>query len=339
MAKIRVLVVDDSALIRNLITGILSSDSGIEVIGTAATPIIAREKIKDLNPDVITLDIQMPEMDGLTFLEKIMTLRPMPVVMVSTLTEKGAVETIKALELGAVDYVTKPSATSGSGVSEFSADLITKVKCAATATIKKIEKREFKKIQANTSFNPRSKVVAIGSSTGGIEALTKVIMQLPENCPAVLISQHMPAKFTASFASRLNSDATVNVYEAEDNMPVKPGNVYIAPGNFHMRICQTGVDLSIKISQDELVNGHRPSVDILFHSFANTIAKKTTAFILTGMGSDGALGIKEIREKGGKTYGQNQQTCLVYGMPKAAHACGGTEHEIDLMDVAKIIME
>ncbi len=344
MSKIRVVIVDDSALIRNVISNILSSDPEIEVVGTAANPLIAREKIKLLNPDVLTLDVQMPEMDGIAFLEKIMMLRPMPVVMVSSLTEKGASETVKALALGAIDYVTKPSSVGGVNADQFAFELIQKVKCAAAAKIKIQNKNDINnrsKIEAGDQYNPHAKIVAIGSSTGGVEALTKLITSLPSNAPAILIAQHMPAKFTASFAARLNTDTSLKVVEAEDNMLVMPGHVYIAPGNYHMRIhpiLKANAEFCVKISQEDLVNGHRPSVDILFQSFAQHVAKKTIAFILTGMGNDGAMGIKAIRDNGGETYGQNQESCLVYGMPKAAKECNGTSKEVHLNEIPEIIM-
>jgi two-component system chemotaxis response regulator CheB len=341
MKKIKVLIVDDSAVIRNICTQILSSDPEIEVVGTAEDPFDARDKIKLLNPDVITLDVQMPRMDGLTFLEKIMTLRPLPVVMVSTLTEKGASATIKALELGAIDYVSKPSSLGGSNnLDSFKEELIAKVKIASESKVKPLSTEKIEPIaKTSSNFNPKDKIVAIGSSTGGVEALTQIILQLPANAPSILIAQHMPVQFTASFAKRLNDHAAVTVVEAQDQMTIEVGHVYIAPGGQHMRIIDKGTGHAIALDEGSLVNGHRPSVDVLFKSFASIIPKKTLAFILTGMGNDGALGCKELFDKGALTYGQNKDSCVVYGMPKAANELGAVLEELNLNQIAMKIMQ
>jgi two-component system chemotaxis response regulator CheB len=341
MKKIRVLIVDDSAVLRNIYTKFLSEDPQIEVVGAAEDPYDARDKIKLLDPDVITLDIQMPRMDGLTFLEKIMTFHPLPVIMVSTLTEKDASTTIKALELGAVDYVHKPSTFGGSGsVDVFRTELIEKVKIAAQAEVKFKKVNALNSVETGVNFSPCNKMVAIGSSTGGVEALSKIIPQLPKNAPAILVVQHMPEHFTLSFAKRLNELADVTVLIAADKMPIETGHVYIAPGNSHMKIIEReNAGYAIALDDNPVVNGFRPSVDVLFNSFADLVPQKTVAFILTGMGTDGALGCKAIYDNGGKTYGQSKESCLIYGMPKAASECNGIIEEIDLNQIVIKIMQ
>lgn len=344
MKKTRVLVVDDSVLIRQLFTELLNSDPGIEVIDTAFDPIDAREKIKKLNPDVITLDVEMPHMDGISFLEKIMSLRPMPVVMVSTLTQKGADTTLRALELGAVDYVSKPTEKqTRNTLSELKEELIAKVKTAANS---KVRQRKIKIANENAVDRSRivrfvptkecqGKIIAIGSSTGGVEALREIITMLPANSPPVVITQHMPPTFTKSFANRLNSCSEVTVHEAEHNQIIRSGNVYIAPGGRHMEIKQSGVNLVCHLSDGPNVSGHKPSVDVLFQSVASVMQSKAVGVILTGMGKDGSAGMLAMKKAGAFNIGQNEETCIVYGMPKAAFSLGAVDVETSLGKIAE----
>lgn len=351
--KIRVIVVDDSSFIRHVVSQILNDDKDIEVVATAIDPYDAREKIKLYNPDVMTLDIQMPRMNGIDFLEKVMRLRPMPVVMLSTLTEKGADITFQALELGAVDYITKPTKNFEEHFADFSAELIEKIKVAKSANIKPLPPKEdvpvLKSGEESTQprlkgyerANPDRMVIAVGSSTGGVESLTKIMVDLPENAPAVLVTQHMPQGFTASFAQRLNSLCAVKVVEAQDNMPIKSGTVYIAPGHAHMKV---GRDLNglyvIKLDlTGPNVSGHKPSVDVLFNSVAKEMGRVAAGFILTGMGRDGADGLKKMREAGCKTFGQNEESCVVYGMPKAAYQIGAVEKQVHLNQISTLFMQ
>ncbi|CAO4834220.1 MAG: Protein-glutamate methylesterase/protein-glutamine glutaminase [Holosporales bacterium] len=357
--KIRVLVVDDSSFIRHVVSQILNSDPDIEVVATAEDPYDAREKIKLYNPDVMTLDIQMPKMNGIDFLEKVMRLRPMPVVMLSTLTEAGADVTFQALELGAVDYISKPTKNFEDHYQEFSAELIEKIKVAKTATIRPLTLNEDQQKQANmdavlhqaerpqfarlTGFenaNPDKFIIAIGSSTGGVEALTHVLQQLPENAPAILITQHMPSGFTGSFAQRLNSTCAVRVVEAKNDMRIKAGTVYIAPGNAQMRVGHVSDGYVIKLDPDgPLVSGHKPSVDVLFESVCKEMGRHVAGFILTGMGKDGAKGLKMMHDVGCRTFGQNEQSCVVYGMPKAAQQLGAVDREVHLNQISTTIMQ
>jgi two-component system chemotaxis response regulator CheB len=337
---IRVLVVDDSALIRQMLTEILVGDREIEVVGAAPDPIIAREKIKALNPDVITLDIEMPRMDGLSFLEKLMALRPTPVVVVSTLTQKGADAALRALELGAVDYVAKPLVDIRQGVSALGAELIAKVKTAAVARISARDRRESAKKLAvfDHRLSTQGLVVAIGASTGGVEALQQVLTALPANIPGTLITQHMPPGFTASFAKRLDARCAMTVSEATDGARVMPGHVYIAPGNRHLELARSGAHYFCRLHDDVPVSGHRPSVDVLFASFAAHAGKNAVGVILTGMGSDGAAGLLKMRQAGARTLGQDESSCLVYGMPRAAKLVGAVEDEFPLAKIPQEIL-
>lgn len=319
MSRIRVLVVDDSPTMRGVITAILRRDEEIEVVGAAGDPIEAREAIKALSPDVITLDVEMPRMNGIEFLEKIMRLRPTPVIMVSTLTQTGAATSVEALELGAVDCVGKP---------DFD-DLADKVKAASRARIRALGDR-----QASTpvrhAYRPGGCLLAIGSSTGGVEALITMLSCFPENCPPTLITQHMPAAFTASFAARLDRQCAAKVDEATNGAPIRVGQIYLAPGGVtHMEV-QGGVQPRCKLIESPNVNGHRPSVDALFGSIARTIGARAVGVILTGMGRDGALGLKQMRDAGARTLGQNEASCVVYGMPKAAYEIGAVERQMPL---------
>ncbi len=316
---ISVLVVDDSALIREVLTRTLGADGDIRVIGTACDPMEAREKIKQLNPDVLTLDIEMPGMNGLAFLDKVMRLRPMPVVMVSTLTRKGAQETVLALELGAVDFVAKPNADLSGGIESFAANLRQKVRAAAEADVRaRALRAEAPLVPVRTARAPLGTVIAIGASTGGVEAIRAVLSRLPVDCPPVVIAQHMPAGFTQRFAARLDELCEIGVVEAEDRMPLVAGRAYVARGGYHLRIERTSGTLKCRVTADELESGHRPSVDVLFHSVANTVAAMAVGVILTGMGRDGARGLKAMRDAGAYTLGQSPSSALVYGMPRVA---------------------
>jgi two-component system chemotaxis response regulator CheB len=332
---VRTLIVDDSASMRATLKRMLSSDPGIEVVGMAPEPFAARDMIKALNPDVMTLDVEMPGMDGLSFLERIMRLRPMPVVMCSTLTARGAQVTIEALRLGAVDYVTKPSGTPDD-IERDAALLCEKVKAAARSVARAGPQRL--PVQPSAAGQCAGKVIAIGSSTGGVEALFSLLPALPEDCPPVLIVQHMPAVFTASFAERLNGECRVQVVEAVDGTPVMPGTVYIAPGGeTHMEL-SGGAQGRIKLRRGDPVGGHRPSVDVLFRSVASLGASAVGA-ILTGMGCDGAEGLLAMRRAGARTLGQTRETCVVWGMPRAALELGGVEKEVGLSAMPEAILK
>jgi two-component system chemotaxis response regulator CheB len=332
---IRVLVVDDSALIRQVLTELLQTDRDIEVVGTASDPYAARERIKQLNPDVITLDIEMPRMDGLSFLEKLMALRPTPVVVVSTLTQKGADAAIRALELGAVDYVGKPRLDIRSGMLELGEELVAKVKAAA-ASRPRIRGRT--PPPAALTFDPSlsavGRLVAVGASTGGVEALQELLLALPAQAPAMLITQHMPPGFTASFARRLNEQCAMTVIEANEGRRIVPGQVCIANGSQHLELVRSGADYHCHLSDGPLVSGHRPSVDVLFSSVASVAGKNAIGVILTGMGHDGAAGLLAMRQRGASTLAQDEASCLIYGMPHAAKLLGGVERELPLSGLA-----
>lgn len=333
--RIRTVIVDDSASMRATLKRILSSDAEIEVVGVAPEPFAAREMIRTLDPDVITLDVEMPGMDGLSFLERIMRLRPMPVVMCSTLTARGAEVTIEALRLGAVDYVTKP----GGNPQDIERDallLCEKVKAAARATVRPA--RDPAKAPAATAGVDRDVVIAIGSSTGGVEALFSLLKALPADTPPVLIVQHMPASFTRSFAQRLDSECVVHVVEAVDGTPIRRGTVYIAPGGqTHMEL-RGGLHGRIRLRAGDPVSGHRPSVDHLFRSVSG-IGQAAVGVILTGMGADGAEGLLAMRQAGARTFGQSRESCVVYGMPRAAMQIGAVMKEVSLSAMPEAILK
>ena len=327
-SPVRVLVVDDSAAMRAVLRAVLSADPDIEVVGGAPEPHAAREMIKTLDPDVLTLDVEMPGMDGLSFLERLMRLRPMPVVMCSTLTARGAEVSVEALRLGAVDCIAKPAG----GVRELARAgqvLRETVKAASRA-----RPRAPSAVKPVTAGNLRDNcVIAIGASTGGVEALFAVLSALPANCPPVLIVQHMPAAFTAGFAARLDRLCPMHVVEAVDGTAIEPGTAYVAPGGRHMGL----VHGRIRLSDAAPVSGHRPSVDYLFGSIA-PLGARATGVILTGMGADGAAGLRAMRDAGARTLGQNEASCIVYGMPRVARAAGGVEHEHHLNALPKAIL-
>lgn len=351
MKPITVLIVDDSALIRQMFKEMLDSEPDIEVVDTASDPLDAREKIKRLNPDVLTLDIEMPKMDGLSFLEKIMTLRPMPVVMASTLTQKGGEATIRALEIGAFDYVSKPlSGQTRDTISALKDELVTKVRAAARANMAgRSTARRVPQAPAIVPFHPPGShlsgklarhIIAIGSSTGGVEALREIFLRLPANCPPIVITQHMPETFTKSFAARLDSLSQVTVSEAMNHDRLKEGHAYIAPGgNNHLKIVKIGADFVCKLEEGPPVSSHRPSVDVLFHSVAEAVGSRAVGIILTGMGKDGAEGMKAMRDHGAYNIGQNQATCVVYGMPQMAMKAGATHIELPLNDIPAAMLK
>jgi len=329
--KIKVLIVDDSALIRSVMSEIISSQPDMEVVGVAPDPLVARELIKQTNPDVLTLDVEMPKMDGLDFLEKLMRLRPMPVVMVSSLTERGSEITMRALELGAVDFVTKPKISIQSGMREYTELISDKIRAAAKARIKPRTLTPAAVSGALPALrNPLTsseKLIIIGASTGGTEAIREFLMQMPSDCPGILITQHMPEGFTTSFARRLDSLCKISVSEAKGDERVLPGHAYIAPGHSHLLLARSGANYITRIEQSEPVNRHRPSVDVLFRSAALAAGKNAVGVILTGMGKDGAAGMLEMKTAGAYNFAQDEASCVVFGMPREAIALGGT-HEV-----------
>lgn len=328
MSKVRVLIVDDSATIRGVISSILGRDAEIEVVGFAGDPLEARELIKQLNPDVITLDVEMPKMSGIDFLERIMRLRPMPVVMISTLTQAGAATSLQALEIGAVDCIGKPDFE---GLAE-------KVKAAARARVRPLSQRPTTPTPVK-GYRPGSKLIAIGSSTGGVEALLTVLASFPENCPPTVITQHMPATFTASFAARLDKLSAPKVQEATDGAPLLAGHVYLAPGGAAHLEVTGGAQPRCRLLTGHPVNGHRPSVDVLFHSVCRAYGRRAVGIILTGMGRDGADGLLAMREAGASTIGQDEASCVVYGMPKTAFEIGAVERQLALGSVARAALD
>jgi len=334
----RVLVVDDQAVIRKLLTDIINTSPLLTVVGEAADPLIARDEIKRLNPDVITLDIEMPRMDGLTFLKNLMRLRPMPVVMISTLTERGAPATLEALELGAVDYIAKPTQNLQANLSAYSDELIDKVVTAANAHVRQLKLEKTKNIQTAASTGVRYKsqhLFAIGASTGGTEAIKEVLLDMPEDCPPIVIAQHIPPVFSTSYAMRLDASCAMNVHEASHGQIIEPGNVYIAPGDDHLTVRKKGVMLVCALDQADPVNRHRPSVDVLFDSVAVVAQQNSTAAILTGMGKDGAEGLLNIRNAGGITIAQDEETSVVWGMPGAAVGIDAAGQVMPLQEIAR----
>lgn len=343
--KTKVLVIDDSALIRSLLTEIINQQSDLVVVGAAPDPIVAREMIKQLNPDVLTLDVEMPKMDGLDFLEKLMRLRPMPVVMVSTLTERGSEITMRALELGATDFVTKPKTSISDGMREYTEIIADKIRTAAKARISSLQ-RSAKPVAPGDApvmlKNPlisSEKLIIVGASTGGTEAIKAFLMQMPSDCPGILITQHMPAGFTKSFANRLDTLCKISVKEAVDGERVLPGHAYIAPGDQHLLLGRSGANYVTKLSDAEPVNRHKPSVDVLFDSAALNAGKNAIGVILTGMGKDGAAGMARMKEAGAYNYAQNEETCVVYGMPREAVVQGGVHEVAALLDLPKMVLK
>lgn len=344
--KTKVLIVDDSALIRSVMTEIISRQPDMQVVGVAPDPIVAREMIKQTNPDVLTLDVEMPRMDGLDFLEKLMRLRPMPVVMVSSLTERGSEITLRALELGAVDFVTKPKLSIQSGMQEYADTIAEKVRGAAKA---RIRARTIAPAGASTSGgalpmvrNPlmsSEKLIIIGASTGGTEAIKDFLMQMPSDCPGILITQHMPEGFTRSFAKRLDSLCKISVNEAAGGERVLPGHAFIAPGHSHLLLARSGANYVTKLDQGPPVNRHRPSVDVLFDSAAECAGKNAVGVILTGMGKDGAAGMLRMRNAGAHNFAQDEASCVVFGMPREAIAVGAAHEVGALQALPRMVLE
>ncbi|WP_438971113.1 protein-glutamate methylesterase/protein-glutamine glutaminase [Methylophaga sp.] len=354
MKKITVLVVDDSALVRQLLTELLNSDPEIEVVGAAADPYQAREKIKQLNPDVLTLDVEMPKMDGVTFLRNLMRLRPMPVVMVSTLTEKGAQVTLEALELGAFDFVEKPKLDLSNTLADYTAEITQKVKAAARAPLSTLTPRVLSKkvdekftadavIAKQESTRPHlkttEKIIAIGASTGGTEAIKDVLCALPPNCPGIVVTQHIPATFSAAFAERVNKYAAISVKQAEDGEQVLPGHAYIAPGDKHLLVERSGARYYCRLNDGPPVSRHKPSVDVLFRSVAQNVGLNAIGVMLTGMGDDGAHGMLEMKQAGASNLVQDEKTSVVWGMPGAAFKLGAAEITVPLERIAEEMLQ
>lgn len=337
---------DDSAVVRKILSTGLSKDHGIEVVGTAADPFIARDKIINLKPDVITLDVEMPRMDGISFLQRLMTYYPLPVIMVSSLTQTGCETTLKALEVGALDFVAKPSLDVSHTLNEIVTELAEKIKESANVKVKK--KEYFKSTGKNTItrhtetshalINSTHKIIAIGASTGGTEALKEVLMQMPPNAPGILIVQHMPQLFTKSFADRLNSLCSIEIREAKDGDSVIPGLALIAPGNYHMELRRNGARYYITTNQEPPVRRHRPSVEVLFESVAKYAGSNAVGVIMTGMGDDGASGLLKMKESGAKTLAQDEESCVVFGMPKEAIKLGAVDTVVPLNKITPSIL-
>lgn len=342
--KIRVLVVDDSALIRNVMTEILSEDPEIEVVGTAPDPYVARDKMKTLNPDVLTLDVEMPKMDGLTFLQKLMAARPIPVVMVSSLTEQGTATTLQALESGAVDFVTKPTVDIQHGLSDLAFQITSKVKAAAQASVRKRVPpadcaERIKTLAAQGAMiKTTDTIIAIGASTGGTEALRELLEVLPPNTPPIVMTQHMPERFTKSFADRLDQLCQIHVKEAQEGDSVIPGQALLAPGNYHMELRRSGARYYVSLNQEPPINRHRPSVDAMFRSVARYAGGNSLGVILTGMGNDGAAGMLEMKQAGAFNFAQDEASCVVFGMPKEAIKAGGVDKILPLHDLPSAIL-
>ncbi|SMF36494.1 two-component system, chemotaxis family, response regulator CheB [Alteromonadaceae bacterium Bs31] len=346
--KVKVLVVDDSALIRALLNEVLGSDQRIDVVGSACDPYEARELIKQLSPDVLTLDIEMPRMNGIAFLKNLMRLRPMPVVMISTLTQEGAPATLEALELGAVDFVPKPKNEGGGALARYADTIIEKVLCAAGANVlARTEKNEHSFVEKRNEFAQLVQqakqikpgfICAIGASTGGTEAIKEVVTSLPVGGPPVLITQHIPAVFSASFARRVDQASLVKVYEAEHGQKIEQGCVYIAPGDAHLRLQKIGEHYICHLSQDDPINRHRPSVEALFDSVVNCAGAKSLGVLLTGMGADGAEALMRMKESGAVTVAQDEESSVVWGMPGAAVKLGAAKVVLPLDKIGRYIL-
>jgi two-component system chemotaxis response regulator CheB len=357
MDKIRLLIIDDSALIRKMLTEIFNSAADIEVVGTAVDPIIARDKIKKLNPDVLTLDVEMPRMDGLTFLRKLMRLRPMPVVMISTLTEAGAEVTLEALQLGAIDFVSKPKVDVTQNLQEYAEEIIAKVRTAAKAHVRPLVELPAKKqplsqdipdnhsadivLQPSTPkrhFKTTEKIIALGASTGGTEAIKVVVAELPNTTPAMVISQHLPVAFSESFAKHVDRVSDMTACIAAEGQQLYPGNIYIAPGDQHLLVVRDGARYVCRLHDGPPVNRHKPAVDVMFRAVAQNVGVNAIGVLLTGMGADGAKGMQEMHDAGAGTVIQDEETSVVWGMPGEAYKLGCTDHVVALDQVAGKIM-
>lgn len=349
--RVRVLIVDDSALVRRILTEVLTADPALEVVGTASDAYMARERIKQLNPDVLTLDVEMPKMDGVTFLRNLMRLRPMPVVMVSSLTEHGAEVTLDALAVGAVDYLPKPKIDIAATLSDYADELRAKIRSAATARVRPYAGAAagngaagvaprlgvdavLAKAPARRQLRTTDRIIAIGASTGGTEAIKEVLMQLPADTPGVVITQHIPKAFSTPFARRMDACCQMTVCEAQDGQVILPGHVYIAPGDQHLLVVRDGARYVCRLDDGPPVNRHKPSVDVLFRSVAQQAGRNAVGVILTGMGKDGAVGLKEMREAGSPTIAQDEPSSVVWGMPGEAVAIGAAAETLPLGQVA-----
>ena len=351
MKKIRVVVVDDSALVRSLLAEIINRQRDMECVGTANDPLVAREMIRELNPDVITLDVEMPRMDGLDFLGRIMRLRPMPVVMISTLTERGAEVTMRALELGALDFVAKPRVGLAQGINELADQIVEKIRVASVAHVKRhpviappvgagqSQKEQAKASSALLGRVSTEKLICIGASTGGTEAIKEVLTRMPADSPAIVITQHMPPGFTSSFAARLNGLCQITVKEAVHGERILPGHAYIAPGGKQFRIDRSGANYVAVVEDGEPVNRHKPSVEVLFKSVAAVAGRNAYGIMLTGMGGDGAKAMREMKDAGSYNYVQDEASCIVFGMPREAIAHGAADEVLPLDKIAPALLQ
>lgn len=337
-------MVDDSALMRGLLSQVIGSAPDLEVVGAAPDAATARDMIKSLNPDVLTLDVQMPKMDGLEFLERLMRLRPMPVVMVSSHTEAGSETTLRALELGAIDFIGKPRSDGGRSMDSYAEELIEKIRAAKAARLRRpmtappAASPSKPAPLSKSAVGASGRIIFVGASTGGTEAIKDFLLGIPADCPPILIVQHMPVAFTASFARRLDGLCAPRVIESQGNEKVESGTVYIAPGHSHLQIKRSGTGFVTELMASEPVNRHRPSVDVLFDSAASVVGKKAIGVILTGMGKDGAQGLLRMRQAGGRTFGQDESSCVVYGMPREAYLVGAVEEQYGLDEIARRVV-
>ncbi|MFT4241158.1 MAG: chemotaxis response regulator protein-glutamate methylesterase [Acidovorax sp.] len=346
--KIRVIVVDDSALVRSLLSEIINRQRDMECIGTANDPLVAREMIREMNPDVITLDVEMPRMDGIDFLGRLMRLRPMPVVMISTLTERGAEVTMRALELGAIDFVAKPRVGLASGLNELASQIVDKIRVAAVAQVRRAPAREAAPAGGAAPAVPSSaallgrlsteKLICIGASTGGTEAIKEVLVHMPADSPAIVITQHMPPGFTTSFAARLNGLCQITVKEAVNGERILPGHAYIAPGGTQFHVARSGANYVAVVDDGPPVNRHKPSVEVLFKSAAAVVGRNAFGIMLTGMGNDGAAAMREMKDAGSYNYVQDEATCIVFGMPREAIAHGAADEVLPLPQIAPALI-
>ena len=347
--KIRVIVVDDSALVRSLLSEIINRQRDMECIGTANDPLVAREMIRELSPDVITLDVEMPRMDGIDFLGRLMRLRPMPVVMISTLTERGAEVTMKALELGAIDFVAKPRVGLASGLNDLAAQIVDKIRVAAVAQVRRAPVRDVAPAGGGAAHASApaaallgrlstEKLICIGASTGGTEAIKEVLVQMPADSPAIVITQHMPPGFTTSFAARLNGLCQITVKEAVNGERILPGHAYIAPGGTQFHVARSGANYVAVVDDGPPVNRHKPSVEVLFKSAAAVVGRNAFGIMLTGMGNDGAAAMREMKDAGSYNYVQDEATCIVFGMPREAIAHGAADEVLPLGQIAPALI-
>ena len=347
------IVVDDSALVRSLLSEIINRQRDMECIGTANDPLVAREMIRELDPDVITLDVEMPRMDGIDFLGRLMRLRPTPVVMISTLTERGAEGTMKALELGAVDFVAKPRVGLASGLNDLAAQIVDKIRVAAVAQVRRAPAREAAPAAGSAGSAAvahaapaagllgrlsTEKLICIGASTGGTEAIKEVLVQMPADSPAIVITQHMPPGFTTSFAARLNGLCQITVKEAVNGERILPGHAYIAPGGTQFHVARSGANYVAVVDDGPPVNRHKPSVEVLFKSAAAVVGRNAFGIMLTGMGNDGAVAMREMKDAGSYNYVQDEATCIVFGMPREAIAHGAADEVLPLGQIAPALI-